>query len=383
MLNNSVLRLMSVVIPIAIVSHVGWARDRGTLAITIPLHGRLSLVQKLNRDGVDLVNKHQFDKAEELFLKAYLYDPADPFTLNNLGYVAELQGQLDRAQKFYELASEQSCSAVIDRSSVRELKGKPMTAAVDGLQNSPMRVNHLNLEAIRLLSQHRNEEAIAALKQAQIADPHNPFTQNNLGVASEAVGDYQAALRYYNEVASQNSSETVIVTSDRFWGGRRVSDMARANAKRLEHLISSRSPDYSEAAWFNRRGVAAINQNSWATARNDFLQAYSADPSNAFSLNNRGYVAEMDGDLETAQFFYEKAAKAMSASARVGLATKSAAEGKQLYAVAADSDGDVDRALQIYSEQRHQQTAPVELTPRGDAIPARQPPSPTVPRTPN
>jgi hypothetical protein len=35
-----------------------------------------------------------------------------------------------------------------------------------------------------------------------------------------------------------------------------------------------------------------------------------ARSASAFSLNNRGYVAEMDGDLETAQFFYGKARKA-------------------------------------------------------------------------
>jgi Flp pilus assembly protein TadD len=375
---------MVVAASISAAGHLGWSRDRGTIAITVPLHGRLSLVQRLNRDGVDLVNKHQFDKAEALFLKAYLYDPADPFTLNNLGYVAELQGQLDRATKFYELASEQSCNAVIDRSNVRELKGKPMTAAIDGLQDSPMRINHLNLEAIRLISQHRGVEALALLKQAQVADPRNPFTLNNLGVASEATGDYRAALRYYNEVASQDSREAVIVTNDPMWGGKRVSAMAAASAKRLEHLIGSRNPNYSEAAWYNRRGVAAMNENDWATARKAFLQAYTADPSSAFSLNNRGFVAEMDGDLETAQFFYEKAAKSMGASARVGLATKSTAEGRQLFNVAADSDGSVDRALEIYSEQRHQQTAPIELTPRGGVMPApQQPSSPTVPQTPN
>jgi Flp pilus assembly protein TadD len=47
------------------------------------------------------VKKQRYEKAAELFYKAYLYDPSDPFTLNNLGYVSELQGELDRAHKFY------------------------------------------------------------------------------------------------------------------------------------------------------------------------------------------------------------------------------------------------------------------------------------------
>jgi tetratricopeptide (TPR) repeat protein len=389
MVNNCALRLLVVAALIAAAAHVGWARDRDTIAITIPLHGRLSLVQRLNRDGVELVNKHEFDKAEALFLKAYLYDPADPFTLNNLGYIAELQGQLDRAQKFYELASEQGCNAAIDRSSAKELEGKPMMAAIDGLQDSPMRVNHMNLEAIRLLSQNRGNEAVALLKQALIADPQNLFTLNNLGVASEAVGDYQAALKYYEAVADRHSSEAVIITDDHTWGGKSVSDMAAASAKRLENRIASKNPDYSQAALFNGRGVADMNQNDWAAAREAFLQAYFADSSSAFSLNNRGYVAEMDGDLETAQYFYEKAAKAMDANARVGLATQRTAEGRPLFAVAADSNGKVDGALEKYSEQRHRQTAPIELTPRGgvstdESVPAQGKPSaPVAPQTPN
>src|SRR5581483_11127129 len=60
-----------------------------SIKITLPRHSQLTPVQRLNRDGVDAVRKHDYGKAEELFYKAYLYDPSDPFTLNNLGYIAE------------------------------------------------------------------------------------------------------------------------------------------------------------------------------------------------------------------------------------------------------------------------------------------------------
>src|ERR1700744_3946083 len=84
------------------------------LKISIPRRSELTPVQRLNRDGVEEVRKQHYEKAEQLFYKAYLYDPSDPFTLNNLGYIAEQQGQLDRAHKFYALAAEQGCSAPID-----------------------------------------------------------------------------------------------------------------------------------------------------------------------------------------------------------------------------------------------------------------------------
>jgi tetratricopeptide (TPR) repeat protein len=133
------------------------------------------------------------------------------------------------------------------------------------------------------------------------------------------------------------------------------------------------------------RGVSAANQNDWRDARQDFLEAYSLDANSAFSLNNLGYVAEKDGDLETADFFYDKARKAGDATARVGLTTQPSAEGMNLSTVAADSDQKVDSALGRYSEARHRQTGPIELTPRygGPVGPsggaANQPSSPSAP----
>src|SRR5437763_2485480 len=101
----------------------------------IPLRSRLSPVQRLNREGVDAVKHHHYDKAEALFYKAYLYDPADPFTLNNLGYISEVQGQLERAHKFYDLAAQQSSDANIDLSNQKHLQGQPMKAALVDLKD--------------------------------------------------------------------------------------------------------------------------------------------------------------------------------------------------------------------------------------------------------
>src|SRR5205814_6772997 len=69
------------------------------LRITIPKRTQATPVQKLNRDGVKEIQKHHLAKAERLFYKAYLIDPDDPFTLNNLGYISELQGKIERAQR--------------------------------------------------------------------------------------------------------------------------------------------------------------------------------------------------------------------------------------------------------------------------------------------
>ena len=352
-----------------------WAKDHWTL--NIPLRSRTSPVQRLNREGVEEVKKNRYEKAEELFYKAYLYDPSDPFTLNNLGYVAELQGQLDRAHKYYQLASQQGCDAPIDESSLRSLKGKPMLEAYASFQNLPMRINRMNIDAMRLVEQNRSFAALTLLEQALKLDPQNPFTLNNVAVAYEALGDYEDALKKYTAVANLHSSEPVVVTEDRAWRGKSVSAMAGESAKRLRKRMDLMPLDQLEAMKYNVRGVMEENANEWPQARRDFLQAFAADPQDAFSLNNRAYVAERDGDLETAQFYYGKAWQANGSHMRVGMATQEAAEGQTLFHVANGNNQKVDRALQVYSEQRQsQQNAPVQLTPRGAGT--AQPASPSA-----
>jgi tetratricopeptide (TPR) repeat protein len=147
----------------------------GDLRITIPKRSTLTPVQRLNRDGVEAIRKHNYAKAEELFYKAYLFDPDDPFTLNNLGYVSELQGQIDRAQRFYSLAADQASDAVIDRASARRVEGRPMKEALaqtdQSLPDQPLQMNHANVEAVRLLAQGRAPEADLLLQTALKQDP--------------------------------------------------------------------------------------------------------------------------------------------------------------------------------------------------------------------
>ena len=343
---------------------VGWAprnASAGDLKLTLPKRSELTLVQRLNRDGVEALRKQQYEKAEGFFYKAYLYDPGDPFTLNNLGYISELQGLLDRAQKFYALASEQASDAVIDRTNAKRLEGKPMREAFGGLNDVPMQINRMNVEAIRLLSQNRTPEADLLLQQALALDPRNTFTLNNMGVAKESRGDYELALTYYRAAADSHSSEPVIVTLNHAWRGKPVSEMAADSAKKLRERTQNAATDQAQAALLAVRGVSATNRNNWPAAKQDFLRAYSLDPNSAFSINNIGYLAERDGDLETAQFFYARARKAEHANDRVGLATQRSAEGKHLSAVITDSGQQVGDKIVLENQARQRHSGPIEL----------------------
>ncbi|HTV15851.1 MAG TPA: tetratricopeptide repeat protein [Acidobacteriaceae bacterium] len=336
----------------------------GDIHIRIPRRSELTPVQKLNRSGVDAVVHHQYDKAEALFYKAYLYDPGDPFTLNNLGYVSELKGQIERAQTFYKLAAEQGCGAVIARSDNKALQGKPMTAAIDARMNGPMRINRLNLEGLELISQGQGFEAQQVLQQALQADPQNAFTLNNLGVASESVGDYDSALKYYDQAAAMDSKQAAVITLKKGTRGAGVSKLAAQSAENLRRRMRRSDMTQERATMLEMRGVYELNSNEVAAAKQDFLDAYRLNPNSAFTLNNLGYVSELDGDLETAQFFYARARQAGDANSKVGMASEASAQGLRLISVANDSNQKVDGRLETYSQERHEEQGPVELTPR-------------------
>lgn len=324
-------------------------------------------MQRLNRDGVEALRKHEIEKAEKIFYKAYLFDPDDPFTLNNLGYISELRGDAQRAHDFYLLASQRASEAVIARSTAQSLQGKPMQAAL-AVPELPMQMNHDNVEAVRLLSLGRAPEADLLLEQTLKRDPENVFTLNNLGVAKETEGETQDALSLYDQAASSHSDATAIVTPNRQWRGRRVREMAAHNAKLLRARMATENTLAAQVAILNLRGVSAVNRNDIQTAIHDFRQAYNLDPTNAFVLNNIGYVSELQGDGETAQFYYDEAARAGNANAVVGLATRQSAQGHALFQIADNNGSAVTNQLTAEREARRRQRAPVVLLRRDNSV---------------
>jgi Flp pilus assembly protein TadD len=146
----------------------------------------------------------------------------------------------------------------------------------------------------------------------------------------------------------------------------------------------------AQAAELNLRGVSAINRNDARAANEDFRRAYALDPKNAFALNNVGYVSELEGDQETAQFFYESARKAPGANEKVVLATRSSDEGHKLFEVAEDSDTRVESRVTRERAARRQQGEPILLRRRDNTFvdeptaqsgkplqPVENPPEPT------
>jgi hypothetical protein len=99
-----------------------------------------------------------------------------------------------------------------------------------------------------------------------------------------------------------------------------------------------------------------------------------------------GYVAELEGDRETASFFYAKALDAHNSSVRVATATRKEVEGQKLGAVANINDQAVDAAERTQQELRRRQgVSPALLrrdnTPVIDPAPQQPPEAPQSPET--
>src|SRR5438477_5396686 len=178
---------------------MGWGliAFAGDLRITLPKRSKPTPVQQLNRDGVKELQKHHVSRAKKLFYKAYLLDPNDPFTLNNLGYISELEGEVERAQRYYALASDLSSDATIAKASNEDVEGKSVAEVAGNAEDKGLEINRLNVEAMALLNKDRAGEAELVLGKALQIDPHNPYTLNNIGYTRELEGELESALSYY------------------------------------------------------------------------------------------------------------------------------------------------------------------------------------------
>jgi Flp pilus assembly protein TadD len=363
----------------------------GGLRITIPKRSNATPVQKLNREGVKEIQHHHLARAERLFYRAYLIDPDDPFTLNNLGYISELQGKIDRAQRYYQLAAKENNSeTVIAIASARDLEGKKLSDVTESYGNLELRVNRGNLEAMTLLEQGRSQEAEDILRNTLKLDPRNPFTLNNLGYAMEKQGDLEAALRFYNDASITHSSEPIVVSLDPKWRGKPISDIAFKNEQAVRARLDSQQSSQDKAARLQVQGVSALNHNQDDKAYQDFREAYKLDPNSAFSLNNMGYVSDAFGDKETANEFYSAAQRGEEASAPVSVASHHEMVGVAVGQVAGTNSQASEADLQAEAEAKRRSHAPIVLRRRDNTpvtmpqeqAPQSQPSGPQAPRPP-
>jgi Flp pilus assembly protein TadD len=349
------------------------------LRIPLPKRSKPTPVQKYNQEGVKQLKKGHVKNAKQAFYKAYLVDPNDPFTLNNLGYIAELEGEVDRATRYYDLAAANTSNAIVDKSVSKKVVGKPVSQVAGRVDvKGPFQVNRLNVQAIGLLQHDRVFEAENVLNKALTVEPNNPFTLNNLGYTKEKEGELEQAVQLYEKAAAQRSDERIIVAveKNKNWRGKKISEIAGKNADKVRQMVEKDQSPQAQVARLNLRGVTALNRNDRSAARGLFFQAYKLDPKNAFALNNMGYIAELEGDKETANAYYSAAQRADKSKERVGLASRRDAEGRPIATVADTNETVVAQKLDAELAEKRKQLGnkPVQMKTRDNEV--ATPPTP-------
>lgn len=347
----------------------------GDLRLSLPKSAITTPVQELNRQGVQAVNKNQVDKARRLFYKAYLLDPDDPFTLNNLGYISEVEGSVDRAQKFYALARERSFTALVDQSNRHDLRGKTVAQAA-AVMDRDLQLSRANVEAMHALQENHIVDAENLLQTALKLDPNNPFTLNNLGLVREKEGDLRGAMNAYQASASRNSQDPAIVTTNRARKGRSIAEVSEQNERRVQRRLPEQNTLDNQTARLTFQGVLAINRNDQPAAQQYFEQAIKIDPNDGFALNNMGYLFELEGDPETAESYYQRAQDAERSAARVTAATRRDVLGMKLAELAQVNDQKVSAKIEADREAKRRNRVPIQLK-RRDNSPVIEPATPT------
>jgi len=269
---------------------------------------------------------------------------------------------------------------VIECSNCEDALGKAVAKIAGHTAEGPLKVNQLNSEALGLLNQDRAPEADVVLQQALKIDSKNPFTLNNMGFAKEKEGEIEDAIRYYDRAAATGSREPIVIAFNKSWRGKPISEVAERNAEESRKELSRAQNLQDRVARLNLQGVSAMNRNDRRTARKDFEQAYKLDPNNSFTINNMGYLAELEGDKETAQSFYDQARRAKRASAKIMVSTRPEVEGRPVGQVAEQSTALVESSFEAQAESRRRSGQPPALRTRDNKI-VVEPKTPVHPST--
>jgi tetratricopeptide (TPR) repeat protein len=188
----------------------------------------------------------------------------------------------------------------------------------------------------------------------------------------------ESAIRYYDSSAATGSREPIVIAFNKSWRGRPISEVAQQNADKSRKELSKNQDMQARVARLNLRGVSAMNRNDRKAARDNFQQAYKLDPKNSFAVNNMGYLAELEGDTETAQSYYEQAQRAERARQKVMVSTRPEVEGQTVGHVAEQSTTLVESAFVARAEARRRSGTPPALKTRDNRTvvePKTPPPS--------
>src|SRR5437764_15473685 len=119
--------------------------------------------------------------------KTLMLEQLNPFTLNNLGFTMESQGDLESALRYYNDASITHSSEPIVVSLDPKWRGKPISdiafkneqavrARLESQQSNQDKAARLHVQGVSALNHNQDEKAYQDFREAYRLDPNSAFS---------------------------------------------------------------------------------------------------------------------------------------------------------------------------------------------------------------
>lgn len=194
-----------------------------------------------NIEAMGLLQQGRSAEAENVLRDTLRLNPHSAFTLNNLGYTLEAEGDLNSAYKYYtEAASQHSSEKIVVApdprwrgkaiSEIAENNADAVTKRIETEDSRAAQVARLNLQGVSALNHNDRQKAEQAFEKAYQLDPNDAFTLNNMGYVSELKGDEETANDFYQQAQqAPGANLPATITSRRVLQGRSLSNVAQSN----------------------------------------------------------------------------------------------------------------------------------------------------------
>ena len=183
-------------------------------------------MNELNSEALSLLNRDRAPEADVVLQQALKIEPNNPFTLNNMGFAKEKEGELEEAIQFYERSAATGSRDPIVIAFNKSWRGRPISEVaarnaegsrkeLNKSQDVQDRVARLNVRGVSAMNRNDRKTAKESFEQAYKLDPNNSFAINNMGYLAELQGDKETAQTFYEQAQRADRGRQKVMVSTR------------------------------------------------------------------------------------------------------------------------------------------------------------------------
>lgn len=169
------------------------------------------------------------------------------------------------------------------------------------LEEAPEDVAALEGRGLARLALGDAEVASSQLLKVNQAEPGRWRTLNGLGVAADMRGDFAAAARWYGEALQAGGERPMVINNAGY------SLIMAGEYREAEQLLERGTLRFPNESRLNHNlAIAQARQGRY----NDAMRTWRKTMDQVEALNNAGYIAKLNGDIEKARDLFNQAAQA-------------------------------------------------------------------------